>query len=100
MLLGVITVNAQNFTTKQDYKKTVLDISEIHFCKMHTDDIMKNVEGVQSYELSSCGKYLTVYYDESKTNPDKLYEDVKAATEVHHKVCTPNEHKKGKKCHH
>ena len=85
-VLGSLTANAQ--TTP---KKTVLDISGIHFCQKHADDIMKNIEGVSSFELSPCGKHLTVFYDENKTNPGKLLEDIKSAAEAHHQACMKNE---------
>ncbi len=99
-VIGLFSANAQTV------KKTTLDISGIHFCKMHSDDIMSNVQGVTDYEISSCGKYMTVKYDASKTNPEKIQEDVKKAAEAHMKVCKMDgmnmhkDHKNKDKCQH
>ena len=99
-VVGLFSVNAQTI------KETTLDISGIHFCKMHSDDIMSKVVGVTGYEISSCGKYMTVKYDASKTNAEKIQEDVKKAAEDHMKVCKMDgmdmdkEHKGKDQCHH
>ncbi len=109
-LLAMIFVFGLFQANAQTVKTATLDISGIHFCKMHADDIMSKVEGVNSYEISSCGKYLNVKYDASKTNPEKLEADVKKAAEDHMKVCKMDGmdghkdmdmHKKHKdQCHH
>ena len=94
-VIGLFQANAQTV------KKTTLDISGIHFCRMHSDTIMSKVDGVVDYEISSCGKYLTVKYDADKTNPDKIEQQVKQAAEQHMQVCKMDGmdmHKKKDKC--
>ena len=82
VLAGIFTVNAQ--TT---IKKDTLDVSNIMLCQMHINDITKDIKGLESFELSQCGKYAFVSYDSKATNPDKILSDLTTAAEEHAKVC-------------